>query len=342
MKMRKSFMKFALLLGIGCLVSCSMSDWDDDLDSDDFNAKKPQIATVSSIELKGDGTPQRVLITSNCGWVLSLLGADWLWCSDNENGTRNNSLYIDDKSYSGAVEVGKPIYIGASPNPSLTQSRTAVATLTDGLNDMEITITQEPMDEQLSVEETSVVFSDYYASTRTVNVNSNIEWSVESDADWCTVSKYNNAVRIQVSNNNSFSTRTATVTVSGEATKATISVSQAGASAPVLNNVIVCDITKNSASVSFSFSSDLRATRYGVCYSSADRMPTTGNNTVERSSSSYGATVTLQLMGLPENTTFYLRPYVETAQGTTYGTALQFTTQKTNSPGEEDNPTPNY
>ena len=48
------------------------------------------------------------------------------------------------------------------------------------------------------------------------------------------------------------------------------------------------------------------------------------------------------MTNLKQNTIYYVRPYVITSLGTTYGETESFTTLKSNSPDDDDNPTPTY
>lgn len=112
---------------------------------------------------------------------------------------------------------------------------------------------------------------------------------------------------------------------------------------PSISNLTVSDVTKTSASCTVSYtSSDLSVLECGVCYSSSSVNPTTSNATKSISRNDKSGSVTLSLTGLDENTTYYIRPYVKTSAGTTYGNTVQFTTLKTNSPNKGDNPTPGY
>lgn len=112
---------------------------------------------------------------------------------------------------------------------------------------------------------------------------------------------------------------------------------------PVVNDVTVSDITKSSANCTVSYSSaDLVVETCGVCYSTSLSNPTINDATQSVFCNDKSGSATLSLTGLNENTTYYVRPYVNTSAGTTYGNTVKFTTAKRNTPDEGDNPTPTY
>ena len=112
---------------------------------------------------------------------------------------------------------------------------------------------------------------------------------------------------------------------------------------PVVNDVTISDITKTSANCMVSYTStDLIVQTCGVCYSASSSNPTINDATQSVSRNDKSGSATLSLTRLNENTTYYVRPYVKTSAGTTYGNTVQFTTLKGNSPNKDDNPTPSY
>ncbi|MDB5124787.1 MAG: repeat-containing protein [Mucilaginibacter sp.] len=70
-------------------------------------------------------------------------------------------------------------------------------------------------------------------------------------------------------------------------------------------------------------------TKNGVCYSSANKTPTTADSKTADSISIAGTTATTftgPITGLVPNTTYYLRAYATNSAGTAYGSVIQFTT----------------
>lgn len=328
------FVLFSIVLVI---TACSSSNWPDDYDVDNFNALRAQLEIdAKEITLSGDGEmPKMLSIKSNCPWTLSLLNASWLWCSDSPSGTRYQGWY---------GENNENLYIGAWPNSSFTGSRSTVVSIDCEIIKHDIKITQEPLSETLSVSQ-EVIEAGYSGNSYYVDVTSNGEWTVSSDADWCTASISGNSVRIYVYDNNSYATRMASVTVNGNTLSQTIQVNQAAPTEPSIWGFSISNLSKTSAEATFSYnSSDLYLSRYGVCYSKNEKEPTISNGYAISywTSAKSRSNLTMTFTGLAENTSYYVRPFVETAAGITYGSTSQFTTLKANSPNEEDNPTPNY
>ena len=313
--------------------ACSSSD--DKLDPNDYNALKDELSVdKTSIQLSGAGEPAVVLqIKSNCPWTLSQLNTEWVRL------TEFNDYYYTSGSGNGNCT----LYVSATPNPSFTESRTTTIRISSGTITHDIRVTQGPSEEILSLGQNSIE-AGFKAKTYNVEIESNTDWTVASDVDWCSASKNGNYVRITVYDNNTYSARSASVTVQGNSRSATIVVTQAAPSVPVISSLSVTDITKTSAVATMSYRSpDLIPTAYGICYSSSVNSPTRDNaQTISSYSSYYERTVSFSMYNLSENTTYYLYPFVETSAGIIYGNVMQFTTMKTNSPNEGDNPTPSY
>lgn len=295
-------------------------------DTYDYEAVKPELSvSETSLSFSGAGQTERIQISGNSYWKASTT-SDWLMIS-NKSGKGNGTLTIQ-----------------AGINSSTTQSRTGTIIISDSFTEIKITATQSPSDVILKLSQRSLQFS-YNSGSASIGVESNVDWTVSSDADWCKASASSNydQISVNVENNNSYSTRTANITVKAGAVSSVVSVTQGCPNPPVLDALSVSSITKTSAYCMFSFTSkDLIVTRTGVCYSSVETKPTTNDSNVYTSESAYSSTSSHNLSGLKENTTYYVRPYVVTSAGTTYGNAVHFTTLKTNSPGEGDNPTPTY
>ena len=295
-------------------------------DAYEYEAIKPELEVgVTSLDFSAKEQSQNVQIKCNSYWTVNVpSSASWL-SLNTYAGKGNGTLSIQ-----------------ASTNTSVTSSRSGVITVSDGINSVTINVTQDPSDENLSASQSSLDFS-YQGGTSDVTINSNVDWSASSNANWASVSYSSNQLTVNTSENLSYESRTATITVKGSALTIPISISQKGASVPKVNAVSVSSITQTSATCTFSYSSsDIRIERYGVCYSETEKEPTTSNKTSDVSTSSYNNNVTLNLSDLTHNTTYYVRPYVTTSIGTTYGSVVSFTTVKINSPEEGDNPTPDY
>ena len=298
-------------------------------DAYEYEAIKSELEVgVASLAFTAEAQSQRIQIKCNSYWMVTVpSSASWLSLNAYE-GKGNGSLII-----------------GASANTSVTSSRSGVITISDGIKTASIKVTQEPSDEYLSANSTSLNFT-YEGGTSYVAINSNVNWTATSNANWVTVSKSNTSTQLIVrtaENLSSYSSRKSTITVKGDTQTILISVTQKGPSVPSVYSLSVSSITSTSAICTFSYdSSNIRIEQCGVCYSSTNKQPTLDDNKVYTSFSSYSWTPSFSLSGLTYNTTYYVCPYVTTSIGTTYGTVVSFTTANINSPNEDDNPTPNY
>lgn len=305
------------------LTSCQ-----DKLDeSYEYEAIKSELELgATSLDFISEQQSKSVQIKCNSYWTASVSSSAASWLSVNTNGGKGNG----------------GLTISVSANPSVTSDRSGIITVSDGIKSAMINVTQEHSDEYLTAKRTSLDFV-YSGGSSYITIDSNVDWTASSNASWATVSYSSTQLTIQIAENLSYSSRTATVTVKGNSQTVPISISQNGINEPMLNDFSVSSITQTSAVCTFSYkSSDIRIERYGVCYSSTDKEPTTSNDTKSISASSYNGTATLNLSDLTQNTTYYVRSYVTTSIDTTYGYVVQFTTTKSNSPDEGDNPTPNY
>lgn len=292
----------------------------------EYDAVKPELSvSVTSLSFPGDGQTGKIQISCNSYWKASTT-SDWLIIS-NKSGKGNAALTIQ-----------------AEANSSTTQSRTGTIMVSDGISEIKITATQSPSDVILKLSQSSLQFS-YNSGSASISVESNVDWTVSSDADWCTASTSSNYAQmsVKVGSNYSYASRTASLTVKAGSVSSVVKVTQAYPNPPVLDALSVSSVTKTSAYCWFSFTSnDLIVTRSGVCYSSVVTNPTTNDSNIYTSQSSNSSTSSHNLSGLTQNTTYYVRPYVVTSAGTTYGNAVQFTTLNIISPNESDNPTPSY
>jgi hypothetical protein len=322
---KKTFIYFAL--GMALLMSSCGKDLKgyEELGVNlEYEAIKSELdVNESSFSIDGSEQTIRIRISSNSYWAAE---------------TKSSWLYLEKNSGHGNSTLSLKVY----DNPSITSERKDVVNVTNGIKTIPITIIQAPATEKITLSVNSLSFK-YGKDNSTVYVTANSDWTVSSDASWCQVEKYNSNIRVVVYDNDSYTSRTATITVKGKAVSATIMVSQAAAKEPTLDDLQIMNITKTSADCKFTFnSSDLYVQQRGICYSTTKKEPTISDENITYTGSNYSGTLTCYLTNLKQNTSYYVRPYVTTSAGTTYGKSVQFTTLKTNSPGEGDNPTPTY
>lgn len=200
---------------------------------------------------------------------------------------------------------------------------------------------------ELKISNTSMTI-DANRQTVKLSITSNSYWSATTNSNWIYLEnskgKGNGSINVIVYANPSVSEeRNGVINVTDGINGYIVQVTQDKAKEPSVSDLSVSDITKTTAECKFTFnSSDLSVTRSGICYSSSEKNPTTNNQNIYYSIFSYNGATSFDLTGLTHNTTYYVRPYVVTSAGTTYGNTTSFTTLKANSPDEGDNPTPNY
>lgn len=317
--MNKSILYFAI-----CLTAFVTSCGEELDDKYEYLAIIPELS-VSESSLSASGDKQTLSIEINCNsfWTATS-NSNWIHM-DSNGGKGRGSLYLK-----------------VDANPSATAERQDYVSVSDGINTIKIIVTQAPVPAAITVSKSNLDFT-YKGGSSSVSIESNVEWTASSDASWCTLSKTTSGITVNVQSNNSYSSRSANITIKYSSLSITIKVSQSAPKEPTVDALTVSGITKTTANCQFSYSSsDLKVQKRGVCYSSSNNLPTTSDKSSETSVSAYSGTASYTLSGLTLNTTYYVRPYVETSVGITYGNTVQFTTAKIISPDEGDNPTPNY
>ena len=295
-------------------------------DKYDYLAIKSEISvSESSISAKGAESTYRIQINCNSYWTATT-NANWLSLSTSR-GKGNGTLNLD-------VEA----------NPSTTSERKGEISITDGIKMLKVTVTQAPVDAVLKVNKSSLDFA-YGGGSSSISVESNVDWTASSDANWCKLSTTSSKITVTVQSNDSYLPRTANITFKNALllSPPVIKVSQNAPKEPIIGTLTISDVAKTTANCKFTYnSSDLSVIRTGICYSATESDPTMSDQNIYSSVSAYSGNAFHALIGLTHNTTYYVRPYVTTSIGTTYGSVFSFTTVKINSPEESDNPTPSY
>jgi len=95
---------------------------------------------------------------------------------------------------------------------------------------------------------------------------------------------------------------------------------------PVLSTTAITDITQTTAKSGGIFTSDGGATvtARGVCWSTNQTPTTSDNKTIDGTGA---GNFVSSISGLTANTTYYVRAYATNNNGTSYGSAMSFTTQ---------------
>lgn len=341
----KATNKFIYAICVICgLLSCEKSqDWTDN--KDDYKAYKMgiEVSTDSLIFEEGEST-KSFIVSSKCPWNITTEISGSSQYGDWTRGSSQYGNWISINNFSGKNE--DKILVTVTENTSAAVSREAAIIVTDGLNTCKVYVKQDAASEMISVSPTSLSF-DWSGGDKEVTIIRNVDYTVKSADTWCSFLSSN---KVHVTANNSYQPRSTTLTLTGKSKTTTISVSQQAAPQPTVKATVNAgSVTKTSASCKVEYNSDaFDITQYGFCYSTTNKTPSIENNdgsmknSPNYSSEKKNGSYTFTISGLKQNTTYYVCPYVTTAAGTTYGDAISFTTKKTNSPGEDDNPTPGY
>ena len=318
-------MKKSIFICIAICLTVLVTSCGEELDDKyEYLAIKSEISvSESSLSVEGTENTYKIQVNSNSYWTAS---------------TNTNWIHLNSSGGKGKGSLSLTV----ESNPSAITERKGDISVTDGITVLKISIIQNPALVSISVSPSSLT-PPYKGASYSVKVESNFDWTVSSNAKWCTLSTTSTGITVNVQANNSYSPRTATITVVSAGVTTPIVVSQSAPKEPTLGDITVSDVTKTTARCSFSYeSSDLSIINCGVCYSSTNTVPTTSDTLKDDPSiSSNSGTAMLDLSELTQNTTYYIRPYVETSVGTTYGNTISFKTAS-GTPDENDNPTPNY
>lgn len=288
-----------------------------------------EILTVSPLTLSFDysGGTKEFTISTNASWTIS--GANYNWFT------------LSRKEGQGAQTIQVNVY----ENTSETETRTATLTiLTNSGKTANLTIVQEYNSSiTLDVTPLSVTASAPKASYE-VQITGNAAWTATSNQSWANIDKSSGSgaatLNIHCDDNTTLTERTAIVTVRYFRSDFNIVVTQAAGSLPVVSAVEVSDASKESVTLSSSFTSVFPVTEYGICYG------TTANPTIndtKESAHDAGKTqgeFTYQLKNLNATDIYYARAYAISVVGVAYSDNTVFTTTG-RLPDIDDNERPN-
>ena len=309
MEMKRIFIISSVILLFVC--SCVKSGDREDMPT----AGLEYIEVPSKVDIQGEETSTSLTISAsdNCNWAVS--------CSD--------PLVSNISPTSGRGDGN--VTITTTINPTSLSSRSTIVYVknSDGTIVRAIPLTQFASKEFIELSLTSIEFSKN-SETRDVTISSNTRWAITGGANWITVNKIegedNDALSITTEENSSYDKREAVLTIKGSGgTTKTINIKQAETIFTTLSVPQISNITKSSATVSFSFDSNAVATTYGVCYSTKDN-PTIEDATILsfEGSSSQG-NPSIELKDLTAGTTYYVCAYVVNIDGIKYSKTQKFT-----------------
>ena len=266
---------------------------------------------------------QDVTITSNTHWTITG-SASWMSLSKTE-GENNGSIRI-------TVEA----------NTSKSEREAVLTIRGSGGISKQLTVKQQAdtsTDFRLSASELS---ANAPSGTVQFNITGDAQWTISSDKSWATpgtmYGEGNAIITVSLADNTSEEEREAVITVSSNTKSEKVTIRQEAGTKPTLTSLHVNYDEKNSAVVSFSYSSMFPVTEYGVCYSTTGQ-PTIDDAHQTESGTATQGTASITLTGLAYSTTYYVRAYAKSAVGIQYSESVSFTTVN-NWPGGDDNVTP--
>ena len=197
----------------------------------------------------------------------------------------------------------------------------------------------------INLSKTVLEFSEK-ASGQQITISTSTYWTAQTSAGWLhissTMGKGDATLSITVDSNiGSTQSRSAVITIKNGVESHNVNVNQNGVAQPSISAVQVADITKHSATLSFSYSStNVAISEYGICYSSTAKSPSIDNaTTIRRQEGGMEGNPSFDVSGLASKTTYYVRAYIVSSLGTQYSETIEFTTQ-ISTPNEGDNGTP--
>ena len=160
------------------------------------------------------GSTQTVNITSNVPWIVQ---SDQTWLTVSPASGSNNSTLT--------------LTVAANGEPETREAHVTISG--NGVSDIVIPLGQNAAAKFLNRAPSSYNFTNAAGST-TIDVTSNISWTVTSNQSWCTVSPssgdHNGQFTVSVTANSGTMPRTATVSIESSAGTSTVQINQASAS----------------------------------------------------------------------------------------------------------------
>jgi len=316
--MKKAFYILSLLV-IAVLTSCGGGGSDDPSGGGGYTSKSMISVNPTSIMFESEGGSKTFTVTCTnvSSWTISGYES---WVHVNVTAGSSNS---------------ETVTVTVDANTS-SSSRTSKIIVSGGGLSKEITITQNPPTDDISVSSSSMTFG-VDGGEKTVSITCKLDWNITDYPSWVKVSSSsgtgNSSFTITVLPNDTGTSRTGTITIKGTTSSVTISITQEGGTAPTVNNFSV----SSSGSYSFSITASPAATEYGVCYSTSNQTPTVDDSKASTSGQITNQTVTGQVSELASKTIYYCRAYAKNAVGTTYSSNVVTITTTNETPGSDDN-----
>ena len=171
----------------------------------DYNIKRNIVVTQSALEpilsvdktnleFDANGGKQKVYISTNAEFKITWIG-NWITCTKNKNS----------------------IDIEATPS-TITNERTAEVTIHLLNCDIyqDIKVKQNAFVPKIEIEDVDPLLFDYTGGNKKIQIVSNIDYKVLSDAEWLSIEKVDNCINLIATSNDLFEKRTAEITIFSE------------------------------------------------------------------------------------------------------------------------------
>ena len=296
-----------------------------------------QGGTNKTLTFLYSGGKQEFTVTSNTTWTITGK-ADWFTLSK-DSGTGSDKVEVT------ASEI----------QTDVARDATLVVSGENGAKTDYIIIQQQGKEVILSVSPTKLNYTAT-GGTKELMITCNAEWTATANDDWVMLSEHsgsqNKTITVTLKENKTTEPLTSSVTFSaGSKTSETVDITQAAAELPAVTSISIVEgsVNKHEATIVFSCRSQFPFSAAGLCISTTNQQPTTGDTVIEATlkdittddSGYYVAEgVTVNLDGLQSLTTYHVRAYVNNEIGTAYSQKVSFTTQG-GLPSEDDNQMPN-
>lgn len=263
-------------------------------------------------------------IEANCDWNISI---DATW----------EGLIVSPLQGNGTqtVTIASP----ANPYNVDRQARFTVTT-SDGIS-TRVGLTQAAGEVALTLSTQQLDFLSL-GESKAITVQSNVDWTVTTSAEWVTTSKegarYDSDIDIACQPNTSEQSRDATVSFWYDGVvRQLLTLHQYGGTRPAINHVTVGNIGRSAVTVSFvCTTTDFPITECGVWWGTGSDPRESGSRQVAQADGE--GNVVVRLEGLPSATEFHVVPYAINAVGETWADIQHFQTLAI--PGKDDNTPP--
>ena len=174
------------------------------------------MVSAKTLNISAENGSASIDLSANVAWTASS-NQTWLTISKSSGSGNDN------------------ISVSASANTATSARSATVTIIGTGVSTQTITVTQGGILSVLTVSANSLNVSAVDASTATFDISANVAWTANSNQTWLTISNLsgtgNQKITLTAAGNTAVTSRSATVTISGQGvTSQTVTVSQQGSS----------------------------------------------------------------------------------------------------------------